>query len=608
MRDRADAVVAARAKLKETIAEKIVEDDELEEEEEDEEVRFHKSDHARTAEPPPTIEERDKAPNTMADLYESDPLAYVELRKKWSRRLSTPQTALDKAVKIIRDKRVDDREQSQATKLVAIGVGERVVLWHGTDGAGYATVLVNDHYENYRIEHRGFERWLLTEYGRLNVCKVGDKWVPQSPGSASVRDAIRSLEGIARIKGKERQPALRVGGNRDVILLDLGRPDWRMVEITANGWKVVPGSNKHVAFLRSEQTLKLPEPTRGGSIQMLREVLNVQASQFVLAVGWLLQGMNPIGPYPLIDAEGPSEAGKTSVCRTLLRVFDPSAAGLRKARRVEDLLISARNNWAIGFDNLSGMSADWSDTLCMLATGIASGTRAHYTNDEEHVFTVQRPVVFNGIPADLIHRSDLASRAIKLEILPITSRRTERALEADFVRIWPGVLGALLDGLVGALKGCDAITVDDPARMIDFEQFAEAGCRAMGFKQWEFVNTYAINRKRSMVISVETNAVGRAVMAFLKKNPKGFEGQMSALYQKLEAYRWTASFREWPPDATRLSSALRTIAKPLAAIGITCLLNVDRRIEGGTQHDVILKWATKTTQAEPSRPAFDRRL
>jgi hypothetical protein len=207
----------------------------------------------------------------------------------------------------------------------------------------------------------------------------------------------------------------------------------------------------------------------------------------------------------------------------------------------------------------------------------------------------------------LIHRSDLASRAIRLEILPITSRRTERALEADFVRIWPGVLGTLLDGLVGALKGCDAITVDDPARMIDFEQFAEAGCRAMDFKQWEFVNTYAINRKRSMVISVETNAVGRAVMAFLKKNSKGFEGQMSALYQKLEAYRWTASFREWPRDATRLSSALRTIAKPLAAIGITCLLNVDRRTEGGTQHDVILKW-TETTQAEPSRPAFDRRL
>jgi hypothetical protein len=115
--------------------------------------------------------------------------------------------------------------------------------------------------------------------------------------------------------------------------------------------------------------------------------------------------------------------------------------------------------------------------------------------------------VFNGIPADLIHRSDLASRAIRLEILPITTRRTERALAAEFNRIWPGTLGALLDGLVGALAGSEGIMVEEPARLMDFEQFAEAGCRAMGFEEWEFVKAYAINRQRSMVISVETKVL-----------------------------------------------------------------------------------------------------
>ena len=87
-----------------------------------------------------------------------------------------------------------------------------------------------------------------------------------------------------------------------------------------------------------------------------------------------------------------------------------------------------------------------SDTFCQLSTGIATGTRKHYTNDEEHVYEVKRPVLFNGIPENLIQRGDLASRTIKLDILPITTRRTDAHLEDNSnalgrgcsVRCWTG--------------------------------------------------------------------------------------------------------------------------------------------------------------------------
>ncbi len=420
----------------------------------------------------------------------------------------------------------------------------------------------------------------MADHATEAFSNIGHQWVPQVPAATAVREAIGTLDGIAVLRGEERRLAIRVGGDRKGIWLDLGRADWKAVRISTEGWKVVSGAD--IAFVRPSTMLQLPEPKRGGSIKSLQRVVNVQPAEFVLAVGWLLQALNPVGPYPIIDAHGPSEAGKTATCKTLLRVIDPTSVELRQARKTDDLLIAARNNWALGFDNLSYLSWDWSDTLCMLATGISSGTRKHYTNDEEHVFTVQRLVPFNGIPVDLTERSDLASRTIKLEIVPLKVRRTEADLAEEFAEAWPKVLGALLDGLVGALSGYQMIEVPEPARLMDFERFAEAGCRAMGFAEWEFVDAYAANRHGSIVISVEASAVGRAVTAFLKKHPKGFTGQMSVLYDKLETYKANASWRVWPKSPTKLSTELRRLTKPLAAINVTCCTDVDRRADGGT--------------------------
>ena len=153
-------------------------------------------------------------------------------------------------------------------------------------------------------------------------------------------------------------------------------------------------------------------------------------------------------------------------------------------------------------------------------------------------------------------------------------------------------MGGLLDGLVGALRDRRTIRVDDPARMMDFEQFAEAGCRAMGFGKNDFVNAYALNRLGSMAMAAEASAVGRAVMELLRMNRKGFAGQMSGLLQALQSHKGNAHWRDWPKDPTRLSTELRRLSKPLSAINITCATGVDRRSEkGGTQHDVIIRYS-----------------
>jgi hypothetical protein len=555
-----------------------------------ERVRFHKSDEAKTREEI-TIERRDKELDRLAGLFKKDAITYAAEVKKLAARLGSTAGAVNSAVKQIRKDRADDDEQSQTTKLIAIGVSKRVVLWHGTDALGYATVYAQDegHWENYRLGHTAFDRWLITEYGRQHQVQVAGTSVPQAPSSSAVRDAIRSLEGLAR-QGFERETAMRVGGTRDVIWIDLGRPDWKVIKITGEGWEVVPGHKADVSFIRNDQCLPLPLPVRGGSIHSLREVMNVRDTQFILAVAWLLQAFCPVGPYPNANVQGESGVGKSTTCEHLLRFIDPSITGLRRIQRPSDLLISARNNWTVGFDNLSYMSVDMADIFCTLATGISLGTRAHYTNDEEHVFTVNRPAVFNGIPIDLAERTDLASRAIALEIPPITTRLSEEELEKKFVESWPKALGALLDGLVAAIAGRNGVRVDDPARMIDFERWAEAGCRGMGFAEWEFVKAYAANRRGLLVIAAEANAVARAIVLALKENPKGFEGRMTELYSALEEYKERVNAgRTWPKNPIKLSNQLRVSAKALAVIGVRCLTDVDNRANGGLQHEVIIE-------------------
>jgi hypothetical protein len=562
-------------------------------------VAFHPSDHARAQPKLPTLEEKQAALTRLAELYDTDPLAYAKERVDWAAKLCTTRDAIDKAVRIERDKQTDDSEQSQATKLVALATGGSIALWQSPDGLGHATVRVGSHWENYRIESTAFDRWLRAEYGRQYTCKIGDKFLPQVPGSAAVRDAISHLEGIAKLKGEVLEPAIRVGGDREVIWIDLGTDDWSAIRVSAEGWEIKPLAS--VAFVRNGAMLPLPKPIRGGSIKSLLRVVNIREEEFVLVAGWLLQTWCPVGPYAHFNTHGESGEGKTQVCRAMRRTIDPSRYDLRKASKVEDLLIAARNNWVLCFDNMSWISKDWSDTLCMIATGASFGTRRHYTNDEEAAFAAKRAVIFNGIPTELTERSDLASRVVKLEVPAIVDRKTEYDLEEEFLEIWPEVLGALLDGLVGAIRDWRSIKVDKPARMMDFECWAEAGCRAMGFEPDEFVDAYAVNRAEAMAVSAQASAVGRAVMAFLKKNLGGFAGQMRELYGKLGTFKGNANWRDWPKDETRLSTELKRIRKPLEAVGIGLALKVDRRSKkGGGSKDVIIYY---TERGHPDVPS-----
>jgi hypothetical protein len=170
------------------------------------EVEFHESDLAPEVVRPPTVEEKQRMLEELADLWSADPLRYAERRKEVARQLETNQEAVERAVKLVRDTRPDEEaEQSQVTKVMALGFSPGVNLWHSADGKGYASVKVEDHWEHYRIKSSTFEGWLRTEYGRTNRVKLGERWVPQVPGAKLSETQWRAWRAMLNAMGKRRK-------------------------------------------------------------------------------------------------------------------------------------------------------------------------------------------------------------------------------------------------------------------------------------------------------------------------------------------------------------------------------------------------------------------
>src|SRR5439155_2751986 len=110
-----------------------------------------------------------------------------------------------------------------------------------------------------------------------------------------------------------------------------------------------------------------------------------------------------------------------------------------------DLAISARNSWVMALDNVTEIPGWLSDALCRLATGGGYKTRQLYTDTDEVLINVQRPIIVNAI-GDPIEQEDLRDRSLFLTLPTITieQRQTEAEFEVAFDRAAPGLVGALL--------------------------------------------------------------------------------------------------------------------------------------------------------------------
>jgi putative DNA primase/helicase len=459
-------------------------------------------------------------------------------------------------------------------------------LWHSPDREAFASIAINSHIGNWPVRSKSFRLWALGRYYEATGT---------APGGQALEDALRVIEARAIFEGAEHTPALRIGEHQGDLYLDLADEQWRAVRVRGNpqGWE--PVGRAPVKFIRSNAMQPLPLPERGGSVEDLHDLLNVETEgDFKLAIAKLVGDFHPRGPYVILALNGEQGSSKSTVTRLLRYLIDPNTAPIRSAPRDEQtLIIQAQNSWVVALDNLSDLPGWLSDALCRLATGGGFSQRELFTDYGEIVFHVTRPVILNGIP-DLASRPDLADRAIHLTLPAIDedARRSEEDFWADVEARRPRILGALLDGVAGALHHRGELP-PTLTRMADFVAWVSGAEKALGWYPGEFLKAYVRNREGAVDTTIENDPIGLPIQMLIEdaaagrlkpsRDPDGkerewppcyWEGTPTALLEELatrvpEAVRKS---RIWP-SVTKLRSRLRRLQAPLRTKGIILDLN-----------------------------------
>jgi len=491
-----------------------------------------------------TKEERREVLVELAELYMEDRAGYELRRNELQPWFGCTKGAIDDDVKLFLKRYVPalpKPDDDPVSELVAIGKREPTVLWRYGRTA-YATFERDGHFENHEVDSDDFEDFLSDKYGEEHQCEINGKLEPRYPTREDLKKAVRQLQAHAR-RGEERDPRIRITEHEGELWIDLGTPDWSAIVVNADGWRIEP--IMRAPLIRGGGMRPLPIPARGGDIRRLRDFVNVRddaEDEFALLCGAIAAMLNPFGNYLTHLLSGPPNSAKTTITMVMRALTDPHEVASRFIATIRDLFHGASQTHTIAIENRRYLTQEWSDALCSLNTGTAYAERQYYTQGKEFMIWVHCPVIINGIPANLADQPDLIDRIITFRFDYLGDRvRSEKVFWRNFDLAAPRLFGALLDGLVGAMKvlkdfdgdtdkAAEALLGGWHPRFVDAAVWAEAACRAMGFKPREFIEAYKNNKDVAFRELAETEPICIGIRKLMLKRDqwRGYPQQLCA--------------------------------------------------------------------------------
>lgn len=452
----------------------------------------------------------------------------------------------------------EDRKLSQTDLLVKF-VKERFELLHDKNGDTYA-----------RDRHTGEVRRLGSRQFRDRVTAGFYAVAEVAVRDQAWREALSTLQALARFEGAPQDVYVRIAGHSGRYWIDLCQPgSSRAVEISATGWSTV--EQAPVLFVRGESMQPLPDPVRGGSIEPLWDIANVPVQQRMMVLAWMVDSMRPDTPYPGLELVGEQGSGKSTTAEALRRLIDPNGCNLRGApKTVEDIFVAAGQNHVVCYENVSHLAGPMQDALAILSTGGGFAKRQLYTDGEEHVISVRRPWMINGISVS-VTQQDLVDRVISVECPVIASRQSSSQQWKVFEQALPGVLGALFELVVGGLRELPNVSIplEDRPRLVEFVLLGMAMTKATGAQPGEFLDQFKATRAETVARTLDASPVAAAVLEFIDTIPSGIEASVKDILMRLESYKPMGA-EAWPRTPKGLGDALRRASPALRQMGVEC--------------------------------------
>jgi hypothetical protein len=455
---------------------------------------------------------------------------------------------------------VTAKEKSLADKAIEL-VLKDCVLVHDQQKEPYAIVTKDRLRQVHHIASKSFSDMVASKYYAAKKSALSE---------ASLKTMVSTLTGKAIYEGQMVQTHMRIAKTDDGYWLDLCNDMREAVLINKSGWRVISGDSTPL-FCRSRSMKAIPTPVSGGSLDDLWNLVNIPQENQLIVVAWLLECLREDTPHVVMEFVGEQGSAKSTSQKLLRMLIDPNVANLRSApKKVEDVWVGANNCHLVSFENLSSLSQDYQDALCVLATGGAHATRAHYTNKDESIIELRKPIIVNGITNN-VTAQDLLDRSIHIELPPINNRLQSKDVDQAFANVYQELVGALLDQFVNALQVLDSVKIpdQDKPRMLDFANLGEAVFQANGFASGEFLSRYKSMRQNGVSRTIDASPIGSAVMSFMDEHPNGWSGQLISLLPQLNRYRPIGD-THWPKSPKGLGEVLKRLAPAFRTLGFDC--------------------------------------
>ena len=468
-----------------------------------------------------------------------------------------------------------DESETVAAKLIALALSSGSLFFDEKSDKGFLSADINGVIHTLAIGKKPFIDWLSYAYYSTTKqdSRDGNGF---SASETAIKQAGFALSGIAKHEGEKQRVHLRVADHNGGHYLFIGDDILQVIEVLPTGWRVI--DNAPVKFWQPSSMLSLPQPQHGGDLSKLWDFVNIPEPDRLLVLAWVLEAYREETPKPILALSGLQGSAKSSTQSKLRELIDNNAVNLRAApKSTEDVFIGAGCNLLSSYENISYLSSKMQDALCTLATGGGFAARTLYTNDEETIIEVKRPVIINSIPR-VITAQDLTDRAICIE-LPSIEYREEAELNTAWQLAKPSIMGGLLDLFVKTLAQLPKVKLNKPPRMADFTRLGEAMAQSLGHSSGTFDALYKANRTESITIALEASPVGLAIREMVD-NHKGssttvFYGTVKNLYDALSIDHKHNS-ESWPRSPRGLSEIVKRQSPALQSLGISVTQSTQR--------------------------------